>query len=355
MPFLTVAAAKQLATLQCVLSNAASQNAEDLLMLPTLLGATHGRNGTFVEIGALDGVTFSNTLLLERCFGWTGVLIEANLHNFKKLAASGRVARTVYSAVCADSSVDRAVPILSRPGGVAGDPAQMAGLFKRSFHSDTNLTDVVHVPCRSLDTLIATNGLTGGIDLLSLDVEGAEETVIRTTDARRYSTVVVEKDGFDRRKELRVQRRLIDAGLRLAKAVAPARSSVWTKPGVEAVRPSWASVLAPLQVVPGQCTPGGCHGHVQRRARHPARNGGGTVDVGSCVEQCVAHCGSRCRFLTLRIASQECAWSERCAGLLESDAEREAAQWLTPPKWGARKWSREHWSLAVTQLTSGQG
>ena len=45
---------------------------------------------TFVELGALDGWHGSNTLMLERCFGWTGLLIEASPHNFRNLQRSGR-------------------------------------------------------------------------------------------------------------------------------------------------------------------------------------------------------------------------------------------------------------------------
>ena len=36
------------------------------------------RDGFFVECGAFDGETRSNTLNLERDLGWTGVLIEAD-------------------------------------------------------------------------------------------------------------------------------------------------------------------------------------------------------------------------------------------------------------------------------------
>ncbi len=39
------------------------------------------KNGFFIEVGALDGETRSNTLILERKFGWNGVLIEADPMN----------------------------------------------------------------------------------------------------------------------------------------------------------------------------------------------------------------------------------------------------------------------------------
>ena len=59
--------------------------AEDVLMLPTLLAGTRGKPGTFVELGAFDGVKFSNTLMLEKCFGWQGLLIEEHPHRSQAL------------------------------------------------------------------------------------------------------------------------------------------------------------------------------------------------------------------------------------------------------------------------------
>ena len=49
------------ASLACVLKNSHSQWSEDKALLPALLQAAGGRPGTFVELGALDGVTYSNS------------------------------------------------------------------------------------------------------------------------------------------------------------------------------------------------------------------------------------------------------------------------------------------------------
>lgn len=41
--------------------------------------------GTFVELGAHDGIRHSNTMLLEECYGWTGLLIEPQPKLYDKL------------------------------------------------------------------------------------------------------------------------------------------------------------------------------------------------------------------------------------------------------------------------------
>jgi hypothetical protein len=43
-------------------------------------------NGTYVELGALDGYKFTNTLSLHDRSGWRGVLIEPNPLTFADLA-----------------------------------------------------------------------------------------------------------------------------------------------------------------------------------------------------------------------------------------------------------------------------
>ena len=69
--------------------------------------AAGGRPGTFVELGAYDGITGSQSYLLEHCYGWHGVLIEASPRNYARLVNTSRSRQTakVHSAVCNDSGV----------------------------------------------------------------------------------------------------------------------------------------------------------------------------------------------------------------------------------------------------------
>ena len=55
--------------------NSTSQLGQDLWVIDTL---NYKENGFFIDIGALDGVTHSNTFLLENKYNWNGICVEAN-------------------------------------------------------------------------------------------------------------------------------------------------------------------------------------------------------------------------------------------------------------------------------------
>ncbi|MCR9057134.1 MAG: FkbM family methyltransferase [Rhodobacteraceae bacterium] len=46
--------------------------------------------GYFIELGANDGVSQSNTMLLEEKYGWRGLLIEAIPHKYFECRKTGR-------------------------------------------------------------------------------------------------------------------------------------------------------------------------------------------------------------------------------------------------------------------------
>ena len=219
---------------ECVIANQHSQSMEDALLLPFVLAAVSARRraaghsrrgglgGTFVELGAYDGVTWSNTLLLETCFGFHGLLIEGNPQSFRALSRSKRDAKMVHSAVCLGPNeggpTSRSINLTVAGGGAAGDPTSMPAEMLDTHHR-TRSPPVVQVPCAPLRSLMRDAGLPEA-DFLSLDVEGAEETVLSTVDASVFGVLVVETNFHSPDKNERVRQMLTRAGLVLCRRVS---------------------------------------------------------------------------------------------------------------------------------------
>ena len=147
--------------------------------------------GCFIEAGANDGFSQSNTYYLERFRGWSGLLVEP----IPELAAECRRNRrtpVVEVALVADQSATPTVPI-----HCAGLMSTVAGALGSEEvtrrHIETGLsvqglrtTRVIDVPARTRSSLIIEHGLKQDIDLLSLDVEGAEPVALRGLDLSQH-------------------------------------------------------------------------------------------------------------------------------------------------------------------------
>lgn len=126
------------------------------------------QRGFFVEMGALDGITFTNTLMFEQCLGWNGLLIEANPQNFALLQENRPCAITVGEAAC--SIEDGPTIRMSGSAGVA---------FDVEATENENRGDVQEVPCRPLSNILEEHKVTR-INFFALDVERAELKVLET-------------------------------------------------------------------------------------------------------------------------------------------------------------------------------
>ena len=156
----------------------ASQFGEDLTLLPYLHAISSGAAGRFVEIGAFDGLTFSNTLMLEKCLGWNGLLIEANPENAAKLLESNRSnSKFETKAVCSGTGY---VNFTMGGGAVAGETDTMSTIHDALFGNRPGYEMTVQVPCREMGSMMDDAKLpsqTDALTFLSLDVEGAEPKV----------------------------------------------------------------------------------------------------------------------------------------------------------------------------------
>lgn len=94
-----------------------------------LLGEKEG--GFFIEVGAYDGLTMSNSLFFEKSRGWTGLLIEANPRAYRELLSRDRKCWSTQSCISLSSQVELGVDFLAHGmvGGVgAGDANKFQGL-----------------------------------------------------------------------------------------------------------------------------------------------------------------------------------------------------------------------------------
>ena len=158
-----------------------SQFGEDKMMFQSFFCDTcPGR--TYVEIGALDGVKYSNTLFLERNFNWHGVLVEGHPENAAKLFhMRGKSGKNIIfnEAICSHANI---IPFSGPSGlGTAGVMYDMDESYLRSWGHRFRNTRNYTVPCRPLTALLKLAGIRK-IDVFSLDVEGAEYKVLQTMD-----------------------------------------------------------------------------------------------------------------------------------------------------------------------------
>jgi FkbM family methyltransferase len=159
------------------------------------------RPGVFLEAGAHDGFTQSNTYWLERHAGWSGVLVEP----IPALAARCRRTRPraqVFScALVGEASAGDTVTItygdlmstlVGGPGSVqdarthATQGAKTAG--QRNFE--------IEVPARTLTSVLEEAGV-DGLDLAVLDVEGHELDVLEGLDMERFAPTLLMVEMLD--------------------------------------------------------------------------------------------------------------------------------------------------------------
>lgn len=143
-------------------------------------GARHG--GYFVEFGAADGITQSNTWMLVEHFGWTGALGEPHPDFARQLGVNRpkeyRTEKAIWSAT--GGSVTLAltrVPLLSVV--VESNPPD---LHRRKAMRHTTVT----VPTISLNDFLAEAKAPQDIGFMSVDVEGGELPILQAFDFDRW-------------------------------------------------------------------------------------------------------------------------------------------------------------------------
>lgn len=128
-----------------------SQAGQDLWVLNLL---KNKKNGFFLDIGAYDGVKYSNSYLLEKNFNWNGLMVEAHPNNYDSLRKNRKSIIAPYAI-----------------SDINGDI-----LFENNYGTGSKITsdNGFKVECITFKKLFQIYDVPKIIDYMSLDIEGYE-------------------------------------------------------------------------------------------------------------------------------------------------------------------------------------
>jgi FkbM family methyltransferase len=155
------------------------------------------RNGYFIEVGAYDGVTDSNTFLMESDYGWKGIVVECNPTWFENIIKHRNCIFFPYAVYNKDNNV---LPFYNTGHG-------LSGLVETNHHKDIQTyAKVINVYTKTLTSILSNANAPRFIDFLSLDTEGSEYEILKTHDFEKYlfGYICVEHNNIEEnRKKIR--------------------------------------------------------------------------------------------------------------------------------------------------------
>jgi FkbM family methyltransferase len=128
------------------------------------------KDGFFIEAGAADGETNSNTLFYEKK-GWNGLLVEPNPASFRKLLEKNRNAYAFNGALSTNGAIGTVGLRFADCYGFEGQCSQL---------SNDSSPDAVPVTMAPMEALLDCVGRKT-VDFWSLDVEGVEHLILANT------------------------------------------------------------------------------------------------------------------------------------------------------------------------------
>jgi FkbM family methyltransferase len=160
-----------------------SQLFQDLIVL---LATGMKRDGYFVEFGATNGVDLSNTFLLEKNFGWKGILAEPARIWHDDLRRN-RSASIDFSCVWSES--DESIRFCETP---EPEFSTIQDFAADDFHAKSRRNGSEYeVPTISLMDLLEKHAAPNHIDYLSIDTEGSEYDILASFDFQKYDISII--------------------------------------------------------------------------------------------------------------------------------------------------------------------
>lgn len=161
-----------------------SQLRQDLFVL---CATGFKRKGFFVEFGAADGRHLSNSYLLEKNFGWTGILAEPARIWHKKIVQNRPETTLEKNCVWSESGVT-----LQFKETINAELSTIEEYAASDEHKDSRANALEYqVKTISLNDLLEKYGAPSRPDYLSIDTEGSEFQILKELDFSKYKFTVI--------------------------------------------------------------------------------------------------------------------------------------------------------------------
>jgi len=162
-------------------------------------------NGFFLDIGAHDGESLSNTLFFEKHRDWKGICIEPIPDVFEKL-------KNVRNCECINACIsEKEGEVTFRR--IHGYAEMLSGILdfmteehKKRIEHEVKLSkgsyEDITVKSLNINNVLRERGI-GNIDYLSIDTEGAEFEIIKTIDFKSVNITLLTVENNENSKEIR--------------------------------------------------------------------------------------------------------------------------------------------------------
>jgi FkbM family methyltransferase len=170
-----------------------------------LLIARGKKDGFFVEFGACDGALISNTILLEREFGWRGILSEPAPSWHEKLRANRKC---IIETRCVWSRSGEQLEFAE----LAGDQYMTQSGLSDTISKNETISKHYKVDTISLLDLLREHKAPAHIDMLSVDTEGSEFEILNAFPFGQYTFGFICVEHHTPEQELPIKALLESAG-----------------------------------------------------------------------------------------------------------------------------------------------
>lgn len=192
-----------------------SQSHEDIFLNANIF--KNKKHDTYIELGALDGVLYSNTKFFESALNWTGILIEPHPNKFMLLKQT-RPNNFLFNNLvsCHNEQLEYRYFVDGHAAVSGVENTLPKEHFDNYFNRHTYLPQnkCFITPVKLTDIVKSTN--LKHIDLLSLDVEGHEYEVLLSWDfSIPIDVILIEMLGLNQEKEESCREILINNNYKL--------------------------------------------------------------------------------------------------------------------------------------------